>query len=140
MEGSNSSNSKGNNTLPSAGDTATGPGGISRSGSRKKYRQNSANTPMGAAYHGPTSQKTMAPAAHSASAYWLPVYTIVKPLFSHGGGSFCGLETGSTWDSRDAVQRRGAENAEEAQRTHFEGGWRVHSRAWGGSGDRKSVV
>src|ERR1019366_9778887 len=64
----------------------------------------------------------------------MPVDTIFKPLFSHGGGSFCGLETGSTWDSRDAVQRRGAENAEEAQRTHFEGGWRVHSRAWGGSG------
>src|ERR1019366_10490093 len=37
-----------------------------------------------------------------------------------------GAQRGSTWDLRDAVQRRDAENAEEAQRTHSEGGWRVH--------------
>src|ERR1019366_916747 len=29
---------------------------------------------------------------------------------------------------------RDAENAEEAQRTHFEDGWRVHFAGWGGSG------
>lgn len=37
--------------VPSAGATATGPVGLARSGSRKKYRQNTAATSRGAASH-----------------------------------------------------------------------------------------
>ncbi len=55
-------------TLPSAGATASGPCGITRCGSRKKYRQNSASTHSGAPNHGFTSQQTMPPAPASASA------------------------------------------------------------------------
>ena len=55
-------------TLPSAGETATGPAGMTRCGSRKKYRQNSASTHSGAPNHGFTSQETMPPAPAKASA------------------------------------------------------------------------
>ena len=55
-------------TLPSAGETATGPAGISRLGSRKKLRQNSARIQAGAANHGPASQVTKPPAARKAAA------------------------------------------------------------------------
>jgi hypothetical protein len=55
-------------TLPSAGETATGPAGISRSGSRKKLRQNNARIQAGTANHGPASQATAAPAAANATA------------------------------------------------------------------------
>jgi len=54
--------------LPSAGDTATGPAGIKRSGSRKKYRQNAASTPSGSANAGPASQNTRAAPRLSARA------------------------------------------------------------------------
>ena len=55
-------------TFPSAGETATGPAGISRSGSRKKYRQNAARIHNGTPSHGLTSQAITPPAAASPNA------------------------------------------------------------------------
>ena len=55
-------------TLPSAGETATGPPGMARSGSRKKYRQKSARSHRGAANQGRASQETRTPAPAIAAA------------------------------------------------------------------------
>src|ERR1022692_2608137 len=37
------------------------------------------------------------------------------------------------WGARDGIPRRDAKTQREAQRTHFEGGWRVHYAVSGGS-------
>ena len=55
-------------TLPSAGETATGPPGMTRSGSRKKYRQKAARIQSGAENQGPASQATIPPAAQRPNA------------------------------------------------------------------------
>ena len=50
-------------TLPSAGDTATSPPGSTRSGSRKKFAQNTASTKSGIAQSQPNTKPIRSPAA-----------------------------------------------------------------------------